>query len=170
MEKYCVYLHENKTNGKKYIGVTSKKPKQRWLNGKGYKTNTYFYSSITKHGWCGFRHKILFKGLTREEAFEKEKELIALYDTTKQEYGYNLSEGGEELSKKHLKKLLRGKKDKTRKVIISSDRHWDKYIVYENLDDASIKTGLDREFLYRCCLKEEISPRGFSIEFDKEYI
>ena len=39
---YSVYIHKNKTNNKVYIGVTSKKPKQRWRNGKGYVNQRLF--------------------------------------------------------------------------------------------------------------------------------
>lgn len=32
-----VYIHTNKINGKKYVGVTCRDPKTRWANGAGYK-------------------------------------------------------------------------------------------------------------------------------------
>lgn len=41
-----------------------------------------------------FEHIILFEGLNKEQAFEKEKELIKKYDTTNRELGYNRSTGG----------------------------------------------------------------------------
>ena len=50
MKKFTVYMHTNRLNNKKYIGITCQDPKKRWRNGKGYK-NGYFASAINKYGW-----------------------------------------------------------------------------------------------------------------------
>lgn len=92
---YCVYCHTNKTNGKKYIGITQQKVNRRWGNGNGYKHNKYFYSAILKYGWNGFSHDVIMAGLTKENAIELERFLISVYSTTNRERGYNISEGGE---------------------------------------------------------------------------
>lgn len=43
---WSVYMHINKQSGKRYIGVTSVDPKQRWGHlGLGYK-NQMFYRAI----------------------------------------------------------------------------------------------------------------------------
>lgn len=90
-----VYCHENKINGKKYIGITCKKPHVRWgLNG-GHYIGCPFYNAILKYGWDNFNHIILFSGLSRKEACEKEKELILKYKTYDRNFGYNATWGGE---------------------------------------------------------------------------
>jgi group I intron endonuclease len=94
MEKqYCVYCHIS-PSGKRYIGVTCRKPEKRWNYGRGYTENTYFTRAIEKYGWNSFEHIILYEGLTRQEASRREKELIAKYDTTNRSNGYNLESGG----------------------------------------------------------------------------
>lgn len=93
---FCVYKHTS-PNGKVYVGITSKKnPAYRWgKDGSGYQENSYFWRAIQKHGWNNFKHEILYEGLTEEDACEKEKELINLYESTNRNKGYNISTGGE---------------------------------------------------------------------------
>lgn len=92
---YVVYMHTNRTNGKKYIGITSqKRVTGRWHNGEGYKQQKRFYSAIKHYGWDGFDHEILFDGLTKEEAEQKEVALISEYRSNDLEYGYNIENGG----------------------------------------------------------------------------
>jgi group I intron endonuclease len=98
IKSYCVYIHENKINGKKYVGQTCQKPKDRWDSGRGYKTCTYFNHAIQKYGWDNFEHIIVAENLTKEEANKIEKELISFYDTMNPQYGYNLTSGGEGIS------------------------------------------------------------------------
>lgn len=94
MEKqYCVYCHIS-PSGKRYIGVTCRKPEKRWNHGLGYKDNSYFTRAIEKYGWDSFEHVVLYTGLTRQEASQLEIELIAKYDTTNRSKGYNIDLGG----------------------------------------------------------------------------
>lgn len=90
---YCVYCHTS-PSGKRYIGVTKRKPEKRWNYGLGYADNSYFSNAIRKYGWRSFKHEILFSGLTEDEASKKEKELIKLYKTTDRSLGYNIDLGG----------------------------------------------------------------------------
>lgn len=100
-KKWCVYCHTNKINGKKYFGITSKIPEERWKNGRGYdKTQVYFYNAIHKYTWDGFVHEIISQGLTEAEAKKQEVDLIALYKTncrrySNPTYGYNCTDGGD---------------------------------------------------------------------------
>lgn len=90
---YCVYCHTNKINGKRYIGQTCQKPEQRWQNGNGYKGQR-FYNAIQLYGWDNFSHEILAEGLTKEEADQREIQLIGEFNTTNPLFGYNISLGG----------------------------------------------------------------------------
>ena len=104
---YKLYVHINKINGKRYYGITGQKISRRWRNngngykprknknGKGYKGNKHFWNAINKYGWDNFEHIVLFEGLTEEEAKLMEKCYVALYDTTNQDKGYNMTNGGE---------------------------------------------------------------------------
>ena len=107
---YCVYKHTF-PNEKVYIGITSINPLKRWKNGEGYRTQLV-YRPIQKYGWDNIKHEILFENLTKEEACQKEIELIAEYDSTDPLKGYNQSPGGntveiteevrQKMSKAHL--------------------------------------------------------------------
>ena len=92
--RWLVYIHTNVANDKKYIGITSRTPKERWRSGRGYQGGV-FCSAIDKYGWENFTHEILFSGLTELEAKNKEIELIKFYKSNNREFGYNLTEGGD---------------------------------------------------------------------------
>lgn len=94
VDKYVVYIHIV-PNGKKYIGITSQRPMQRWANGKGYSKNTLFHRAINKYGWNNIQHIIIAENISKEEACDLEKALIIGCKTTNPKYGYNVSTGGE---------------------------------------------------------------------------
>ena len=91
---YCVYMHTS-PSGKRYIGMTGQAPKDRWVNGHGYRGSNYFANAIKKYGWDNFRHEILFSNLTKEEACRLEQMCIVLFRTRNRLYGYNMTIGGE---------------------------------------------------------------------------
>lgn len=102
---YTIYIHKNKINNKVYIGQTKQNPQKRWDNGRGYETSSRFYNAILKYGWDNFEHLILYTGLSEKEAEEKEKELIAKYNSTNEKFGYNIQPGGK--STKHSEETKR---------------------------------------------------------------
>ena len=94
---YCIYVHVNKINNKRYVEMTCKQPEQRWgINGCKYKSSPHFYSAIQKYGWDGFEHVVLIEGLTKTEACILEKRFIKKWKTQNREYGYNISDGGDQ--------------------------------------------------------------------------
>ena len=111
--KYCVYCHTNRVNGKKYVGITSRRPEARWgKNGICYKHSSHFYNAIQKFGWDNFEHNVLFEGMSREEAENKEIELIAEWNLGNKKFGYNLLKGGLTLDMNARFKLAKGRKGK----------------------------------------------------------
>lgn len=94
-KKWCVYIHKNKVNGKVYIGKTCKKPERRWARGKGYSAQPKFHDDIIKYGWDNFEHIIIAEGLDEPKAKDMEVSLIAKYESTNKEKGYNTTRGGD---------------------------------------------------------------------------
>lgn len=127
---YTVYVHTNKANGKKYVGITCQRNiNARWHNGGGYRKQRRFYSAIKCYGWSGFDHEILFSNLTKEQAEEKEEELIRFYRSNEIEYGYNIENGGRthklsESQKENLRQIWTGHKhsEETRKKMSESHK------------------------------------------------
>lgn len=91
---YIVYKHTS-PSGKVYIGITKQDPQRRWQGGIGYKQHPHFARAIEKYGWNNFSHEIVTDGLTKEEAQNKERELIRELNATDRNYGYNMTFGGE---------------------------------------------------------------------------
>lgn len=114
--RWCVYKHTNKINGKVYIGQTGNIPQRRWQSkGNGYRGNPAFWRAIQKYGWDNFEHEIVFDNLTLEEANQLEIKLIAEYNSTDSNCGYNLTYGGKngkhsEETKKKISEAQRGEK------------------------------------------------------------
>jgi hypothetical protein len=108
--RFIVYMHENKTNGKKYVGITSKKPEERWgSNGRNYKYTKYnhFWNAIQKYGWDNFEHNILIEDLSLSDALKSEFRISKEHKTTNPKYGYNgrVGTGGNFAASDSLRKI-----------------------------------------------------------------
>lgn len=170
--KWKVYIHTNRINGKRYVGITSREPGKRWKSGYGYVDNKHFYDSIQKYGWDNFDHEIFADGLTKDEACNMEKILIEKLHTMDYRFGYNMHEGGNtpprrskddpdyeyrpmsEAQKKKLSEVHKGKRpsDETKKKMSRS--HMNKLgtpilcietgIVYPSISEAGRAIGRSR--------------------------
>ena len=112
---YKVYMHRLKKDNRVYIGITKQNLKKRWQRGLGYVHSTNFYNAILKYGWDNFDHIVLFKDLSKEEAEQKEMELIKLYKSNNEKYGFNMTNGGfhpnmTEEQKRKISNTEKGKK------------------------------------------------------------
>lgn len=92
---YTVYVHINRVNGKRYVGITSTSVERRWKNGYGYSRDLPIGRAIEKYGWDSFEHVILFTDKSEQEAKEIEKSLIHKWNTQNDLYGYNICAGGD---------------------------------------------------------------------------
>lgn len=93
MNDYKVYEHIF-PNGKKYIGITCRPLKNRFKSGHGYDHNVHMKNAINKYGWNNVKHLVIAENLTKKQAEDMEIKLIAKYDLTNREKGYNIEKGG----------------------------------------------------------------------------
>lgn len=163
-KSFKVYMHTS-PSGKRYIGITCQvDPKRRWgSNGCGYSDNEYFWRAIRKNGWQNFKHEILFEGLTEKEAKEKEIELIALYDTTNQSNGYNITPGGDY----NINVIPKPVKQYTIDGVFIKE--------YECIKYASNETGISKASISLCCNNKLKTAGNFiwvfsDVELTKEHI
>lgn len=116
MGKWKLYVHINKENNKKYVGITSKtNPNHRWNSGRGYSENPHFYKAIEKYGWDGFDHIIIEDFLEENEAKELERYYIELWNTQDRNFGYNMTSGGDGTPNYHPSEETRKKLSDARK-------------------------------------------------------
>jgi hypothetical protein len=142
---YTVYKHIF-SDGKIYIGITTRSVYDRWSNGKGYRHRPDIMSAILKEGWNNIKHEIICEGLNKEEAEAKEKEMIALYKSDDPEYGYNIRSGGNYGGGKRVSQYtLDG-------ILIET---------YDSIKEASEITGINKQLICRCCNKKAHTACGY---------
>lgn len=115
-KKFYVYMHTNKINGKKYVGITSQDPEKRWEKGKGYRRHPHFWNAINKYGWDNFEHDILLSDISLDDANTLERMLIRVWKLQNPRYGYNMQSGGKDyatLSEDIKKKISDSNKGRT---------------------------------------------------------
>ena len=145
---YSLYIHINKSNGKRYVGITNQVPvSRRWHNGEGYSKCPLFYKAICKYGWNGFTHNVIYDNcLTKENAETLEKEYIRKYKSNNREYGYNIQSGGgikklSDIQRLHLKEINIGKKhsEETKKKMSLSHIGKQKCLGYKHTEETKQK-------------------------------
>jgi len=92
---YTVYCHVF-PNGKRYVGITKCSTSKRFgLHGGRYKTCPLVARAIEKYGWAKVTHEVLDVAECKDEAENKERYYIALFNTTDPRFGYNVLPGGD---------------------------------------------------------------------------
>lgn len=176
---YTVYMHINKINDKKYIGITSQTPEVRWgSNGSGYAGCTVFYNAIKKYGWNNFEHIILFNNLEQEDACNKEIELIKAYNTTDRSCGYNISEGGKGIHitdrwdewKMKISESHYGGNNPVARKIVHIDRYYNLIKVYDCARDAERELGVWTSKILNVCHGKQKHTGGMFFMFYEDYV
>lgn len=159
---YTVYMHVF-PNNKKYIGITSQKPKYRWGNGNRYKGQKQMWNAIQKYGWDNIEHIILYSNVSKEDAETIEKRLIKQWNTANHKYGYNIDLGGNaidkisiatrmKMSKAHKgKKLTEEAKQKVSKAFSKPVMCVDTNVIYKSASEAYRQTKICQNHICECC-------------------
>ena len=101
MANFTIYMHTCRSNGKSYIGITSRSMDHRW---KGHirrakKGSEYvFHCAIRKYGYDVWDHKVLETAFDLESAKNAERRLILEHKTCildENSDGYNMTRGGD---------------------------------------------------------------------------
>ena len=179
---YSVYIHIV-PNNKIYVGATMNDPKYRWGNGKGYSKNKQFYRDIMTYGWNNITHLVPYDNLTKEEAKEKERELISFFNSNNSQYGYNKSKGGEIGESPSLETRLKRSASLQGKKTNRHFRHKPQEIlhrkgkpvicietqkIFPRIKDASEYYEICDEAIRKCCHKNRFTAGGYHWEFVKE--
>lgn len=146
MESYNVYKLTF-PNGKIYIGI-SINPEKRWARDHGYGYNKKMNDEIKNVGWDNIKHEILFKELSREEANNKEKELIKFYNSTDKSKGFNRTTGGLKGCKvifyEDEPPIIRNKKrietHRIRKTIYINEKIYNEFQIYASCLGRSVSS------------------------------
>lgn len=153
-KKWKVYIHTNKTNNKKYIGITCTSLKRRWNNGLGYKTQI-FYRAIEKYGWDGFTHEVVADNLSAEEAKYLEQDLIVLFKTKINENGYNVADGGSIGTVKA-------------KSVCQFDGYGNLIHIYSSISEAAYFIGCKDYHIKSCIIGDSFQSHGFVWKYEDD--
>lgn len=167
---YKVYMHIS-PSGKRYIGITCKDLNDRWRNGQGYARCPLFYKAVLKYGWDNIKHEILFSGLTKDEAEQKEIELISLYKSNDRKYGYNIENGGNCIGKhsqETIEKIKQSNIGKNKGNTVWLGRRHSKETKLKLSEAAKLRTGSKNPF-YGRHHTEETKEKLRQINLGKKY-
>lgn len=166
MDRYTVYKHTNKTNGKVYIGITRQRVERRWQNGHGY-AGTYFGNAVAKYGWDGFAHEVLFSGLPKVAACIIEQAAIATYHSNEREHGYNISMGGECCDRVSVRC---GSDNHRAEAVVRIDPATGERVRFATMAEAANVTGVNRKGIGKACKGILNTYKGYVWEYDNGYI
>lgn len=159
---WYVYVHINKINNKKYVGITGlDRVWDRWrYDGSGYKTQT-FGRAIEKYGWENFEHKILAEVKTEEQALLLEKYYVKEYKSNDKNFGYNISVGGE--------KTIAGLYNLSSMSVpvYQYDLNGNFLAEFPSMMEAERVTGIENSAICACCKGKHHYTKNFIWSYEK---
>ena len=188
-----IYAIQNNINGKLYIGQ-SIDIERRWKDEQTCKgaVNDYLTRSFEKYGIQNFSFYII-EECKKEDLNNREKFYIKLYHSLDNEFGYNLTSGGDsqysrpyqKISEEHKKKISLANKGRKRtleeiekmkttkqKNLLESHKIdiwcYETNITYHSIEECIEKLGIRKDSLFRCLRKAQESANGFHICYDSE--
>lgn len=94
---YYIYILQNKTNNKIYVGQTNNPAKRRRehkAKDRFFTKGTPLYNAIKKYGFDSFEMTIIEEFTTPEESDEAEEFWIQFFQSRNMDLGYNIAQGG----------------------------------------------------------------------------
>lgn len=117
-----IYKYTNTINGKVYIGKTYRiKARQVEHRSKSIYCDTYFHKALNKYGYDNFTFEIIAQTDNDDSLNFLEKMYIRKYKSSQQEFGYNLTEGGEGTIGFHPTEEARQKMSRAKKGVKKSE-------------------------------------------------
>ena len=183
LETFTVYGHCNLTNGKWYVGMTSREPKERWHSGWGYHNNSQMWNDIQESNWnIDWLHTIFDTFNNREDALDYEAFLMGMFDAI--DNGYNVSDydsrhykhseehrkkmseamTGKHLSEESRKKIseaMTGKHHRPQKSVLQLSKEGELIAEYPSTCEASRQTGCLQGDICKCCKGNRKSCGGY---------
>jgi group I intron endonuclease len=124
---YCL----TSPSGKRYVGVGMGKKgiKGRWDRYRclGCKKQTKLYNALKKHGTENFKYEVVLVTDDVDRAKRVEKQLIALWNLQNNNYGYNITEGGDSSQRGRKWKLSEVAKNNIRNAVLKRGKRSKEY-------------------------------------------
>lgn len=163
-KKYSVYVHTNKINNKKYVGMTCLNPAQRWNEGFGYSNQPRFWEDIKIYGWDeGFTHEIIATELSKEEAQQLEFDTILSFDSDNPDQGYNVHASKRIYCETQEPKAKSYSGVKRAVYCVELDK------VFESATAACRETGVNNSHIGSCCKGVRATAGGYHWEY-REFV
>lgn len=148
-EPFTVYMHTNENNGKRYVGYTKLTLLGRWhvhLKMARLGSPQLFHKAIRKHGPQVWRHDVLCRCLSEDDAKRAEARLIeehSSYAYDNPNTGYNLTRGGDGTRGHHHTQDARQRigtstTKRCRKLVYQCDTIGNVITTYPSVQDAAV--------------------------------